>query len=98
MSNHARLTQGGPEAGDPYLEQARYAIAREHLDYDPVTCAASGVLDGPDVSDVSAGTTTLVAQHRSRSLGRRPPRSAPDHCGARREGLGSGRHRLPRVT
>lgn len=61
MSNHARLTQGGPEAGDPYLEQARYAIAREHLDYDPVTCAASGVLDGPDVSDVSAGTTTLVA-------------------------------------
>jgi hypothetical protein len=54
----ARLTQGGPESADPYLEQARYAIARQHLGYDPVTCAASGV---PDVSDVSAGTTTLVA-------------------------------------
>jgi hypothetical protein len=51
----ARLTQGGPEAADPYLEQASYAIARQHLGYDPVTCAASGV------PDVSAGRTTLVA-------------------------------------
>jgi hypothetical protein len=51
----ARLTEGGPETGDPYLEQVRYAIARQHLGYDPVTCAAVGV------PDVSAGTTTLVA-------------------------------------
>jgi hypothetical protein len=51
----ARLTQGGPEAADPYLEQASYAIARQRLGYDPVTCAASGV------PDVSAGRTTLVA-------------------------------------
>jgi hypothetical protein len=51
----ARLTQGGPEAADPYLAQAKYAIARRHLGYDPVTCAASGV------PDVSAGMTTLVA-------------------------------------
>jgi hypothetical protein len=51
----AWLTQGGPEAGDPYLEQVRHAIARQHLGHDPVTCAASGV------PDVSAGTTTLVA-------------------------------------
>jgi hypothetical protein len=50
-----RLTQGGPEAYDPYLEQVRYAVARQHLGYDPLTCAASGV------PDVSAGTTTLVA-------------------------------------
>jgi hypothetical protein len=51
----ARLTQGGPEAADPYLEQAGYAVARRHLGYDPVTCAASGV------PDVSAGAATLVA-------------------------------------
>jgi hypothetical protein len=51
----ARLTQGGPAAGYPYLQQVRYAIARQHLGYDPVTCAASGV------PDVSAGTTRVVA-------------------------------------
>jgi hypothetical protein len=51
----ARLTLGGPEAADPYLQQVRYAIARQHLGYDPVTCATAGV------PDVSAGTTRVVA-------------------------------------
>jgi hypothetical protein len=51
----ARLTQGGPATADLYLQQVRYAIARQHLGYDPVTCAAAGV------PDVSAGTTRVVA-------------------------------------
>jgi hypothetical protein len=51
----ARLTQGGPAAGYLYLQQVRYAIARQQLGYDPVTCAAAGV------PDVSAGTTRVVA-------------------------------------
>jgi hypothetical protein len=51
----ARLTQGGPEAGYWYLQQVRYAVARQHLGYDPVTCAAAGV------PDVSIGTTRVVA-------------------------------------
>jgi hypothetical protein len=51
----ARLTQGGPAAADPYLQQIRYAIARQQLGYDPVTCAT------PGVPDVSIGTTRVVA-------------------------------------
>jgi hypothetical protein len=51
----ARLTQGGPAAADPYLQQVRYAIARQQLGYDPVTCATAGV------PDVSMGTTRVVA-------------------------------------
>jgi hypothetical protein len=51
----ARLTQGGPAAADPYLQQIRYAIARQQLGYDPVTCATAGV------PDVSIGTTRVVA-------------------------------------
>jgi hypothetical protein len=51
----ARLTHGGPAAGDPYLQQVSYAIARQHLGYDPVTCATAGV------PDVSAGRTRVVA-------------------------------------
>lgn len=51
----ARLTQGGPAAADPYLQQIRYAIARQHLGYDPVTCATAGI------PDVSIGTTRVVA-------------------------------------
>jgi hypothetical protein len=56
----ARLTQGGPEAGYWYLQQVRYVIARQHLGYDPVTCATAGV------PDVSAATTRVVA---GRSVG-----------------------------
>jgi hypothetical protein len=55
-----RLTQGGPAAGDPYLQQIRYAIARQQLTYDPVTCATAGV------PYVSVGTTKIVAD---RSVG-----------------------------
>jgi hypothetical protein len=51
----ARLTLGGPAAADLYLQQVRYAIARQHLGYDPVTCAAAGV------PEVSAGTTRVIA-------------------------------------
>jgi hypothetical protein len=51
----ARLTQGGPAAADPYLQQLRHAIARQHQGYDPVTCATAGV------PDVSIGTTRVVA-------------------------------------
>jgi hypothetical protein len=51
----ARLTQSGPAAADPYLQQVRSAVARQQLGYDPVTCAAAGV------PDVSAGTTRVVA-------------------------------------
>jgi hypothetical protein len=51
----AQLTQGGRAAADPYLQQVRYAIARQQLGYDPVTCAAAGV------PDVSAGTTRVIA-------------------------------------
>lgn len=51
----ARLTQGGPAAGYWYLQQVRYAIARQHLGYDPVTCATAGV------PDLSIGTTRVVA-------------------------------------
>lgn len=51
----ARLTRSGPATADPYLQQVRYALARQHLGYDPVTCAAAGV------PGVSAGTTTVVA-------------------------------------
>jgi hypothetical protein len=51
----ARLTQGGPAAGYWYLQQVRYAITRQQLGYDPVTCAAAGV------PDVSAGTANVVA-------------------------------------
>jgi hypothetical protein len=51
----AQLTLGGPEAGYWYLQQVRYAIARQHLGYDPVTCAVAGV------PDVSARTTSVVA-------------------------------------
>jgi hypothetical protein len=51
----ARLTQGGPAAADPYLQQIRYAIVRQQLGYDPVTCATAGV------PDVSIGTTQVVA-------------------------------------
>lgn len=51
----ARLTLGGPEAGYPYLQQVRYAMARRHLGDDPVTCGAAGL------PEVSAGTTRVVA-------------------------------------
>src|SRR5215469_10784072 len=51
----ARLTLGGPEAGYPYLQQVRYAIARRHLGDDPVTCGAAGL------PEVSARTTRVVA-------------------------------------
>jgi hypothetical protein len=51
----ARLTQGGPAAADPYLQQVGYAIVRQHLGYDPVTCATAGV------PDVSIGTARVVA-------------------------------------
>lgn len=51
----ARLTQSGPATADPYLQQVRYAVARQHLGYDPVTCAAAGV------PGVSAGPARVVA-------------------------------------
>ena len=68
----ARLTQGGPEAGYWYLQQVGYAIARQHLGYDPVTCATAGV---PDVSigpaRVVAGSSVgvvVVFAHRTQLL------------------------------
>lgn len=51
----AALTQGGPAAADYYLQQIRYAITRQELGYDPLTCATAGALD------VSIGTTRVVA-------------------------------------
>lgn len=68
----ARLTLGGPADGYPYLQRVTYAIARRHLGYDPVTCAAAGV---PDVSArparVVAGSSVgvvVVSAYRTQLL------------------------------
>jgi len=51
----ARLLEGGPTSGSSYLQQVRYAFARQELTHDPVTCATNGV------SDVAVGTPRIVA-------------------------------------
>ena len=51
----AQITLGGPEMGNPYLQQVSDAITRQRLGYDPVMCATTGI------HDASAGTTTVVA-------------------------------------
>jgi hypothetical protein len=51
----AGLADSGATSSSAYLQEAKYALARRQLAYDPVTCAGAGV------PHVSVGTARVVA-------------------------------------
>jgi len=51
----ARLLNGGPTSDSSFLEQVKYAVARQELGYDPVTCMTGGV------PEVAVGRPRIVA-------------------------------------
>jgi hypothetical protein len=51
----AQLVDSGATPSSVYLQQAKYALVRRQLAYDPVTCAR------PSVPHVSVGTARVVA-------------------------------------
>jgi len=55
-----RLLMGGPTSGSSFLQQVKYALARQELSYDPVTCTTGRV------PEVAAGKPRIVA---GRSVG-----------------------------
>jgi hypothetical protein len=64
----ARLVDSGATSSSAYLQQAKYALARRQLAYDPVTCAAPGVPPVPvgAARVVAGGSVGLVMASANR--------------------------------